>query len=52
MQLFDYMLDRFVQTTVGNWMVTHTPPKWIAPTLSLISILLSVSAMVLATRAR
>ena len=52
MPLFDRILDRFFETKAFGWMEEHMPPKWLAPTLSIISIIVSISAMVLATRAR
>lgn len=46
------VIDKIMASRLGDWMLEHHPPKWLAPTLSIVSIVLSVSAMVLARAAR
>ena len=50
--LFDKWIDKIVMGPVGDWCLRHPCPKWIAPILSALSIVISISAMVLATKAR
>lgn len=43
-------LDKIIERTgIGEWLLMHPCPRGIAQILSIISIILSVSAMVLAT---
>ena len=46
------VIDKIMISQFGGWLSSHMPPKWLAPSLSLVSIILSVSAMVLAIVAK
>lgn len=44
------LLDKILDGPVGEWCVEHPVPRWLAPAISVLSMILSVSAMALANR--